>query len=753
MPKSSKKQKDKAADFSKAKLKLGKGKQQATNAVDTSFKARSIALPSQSIANDSSNNAPTTKRKLTFEDLLSHLKHYNANTRKDAIFGLRELFEEHPELLTVKLTALFSGCVRVIGDEDASVRKALLGFFQWLLPRIPKDDLLPHSPTLLLFTTSAQTHIFPEIRIDAIRFLDILLEYLPDVVVEGWSQGAAGHGRRVLEGYLGVLNAGTAFGQGSDTGPVQATSTASVILSPGSKLVVLRSLSTFLRHALSDPKHGTASLAHTPTWFLSPAFASTSSFEAFDSLIRPSFVTSGSSRNVRQWSEEVDYDVTDEDFVGTFPIATHPIGDSWTLQDLANLEMPVLEKSGNQGQSSTGINHLAKTLHPTLISVFLDSAPAVFSPSAGPPETELNMVLAAGEIARTLYGHLLQNGLENDHSFVASLKEDLSTFLTHMSPYFPFTPGGTLISRRDIKVEQSFQDLNLIYCELTSLLVLASPQQPSPQGEPQNPKTRANKNKKPATSNSANARITSLQVDRVKEYVIRLLHGEPPSGTGSGLPRPITAAAYTSLLPTIWALLNHSALEQEPSNGLLAAVVEHATKISSTSAVKRHSLDFLGRLVLLETESEYHGPFRIAWDSEEGQALAEWLLHLPKTLWELGANNLGATETILRLLLRLHQRNQLALHGAQFLRSLCSRLAPFFIITHPTRGKLPGPFTKLPPPTMSSPSAQRRLALDVAASFRPRPDGDDGGLTVAVHEVLGSTDDVDAERYWLSIMS
>lgn len=70
----------------------------------------------------------------------------------------------------------------------------------------------------------------------------------PDVVVDGWVDGNAGHGRRVLKGYLGVLNAGTAYGEGggmlsrltaqhaltlyADNGPVQATSTASVILSP-----------------------------------------------------------------------------------------------------------------------------------------------------------------------------------------------------------------------------------------------------------------------------------------------------------------------------------------------------------------------------------------------------------------------------------------------------------------------------------------------------------------------------------------
>lgn len=77
-----------------------------------------------------------------------------------------------------------------------------------------QEDLIPHAPVLLLFTTSAQTHIFPEIRIDAVKFLDLFLEHIPQVVVEGWTQSGLGHGRRVLEGYLGILNAGTTFGEG-----------------------------------------------------------------------------------------------------------------------------------------------------------------------------------------------------------------------------------------------------------------------------------------------------------------------------------------------------------------------------------------------------------------------------------------------------------------------------------------------------------------------------------------------------------
>lgn len=131
-----------------------------------------------------------------------------------------------------------------------------------------QDELIPHAPVLLLFATSAQTHIFPEIRIDAVRFLDIYLEYIPEVVTEGWMYtGSSSHGRRVLEGYLGILNAGTTFGEGggmfgfrcgfkllphigiyADTGPVQATSTASVVLSPA---VSCTQFHADLRHAFT----------------------------------------------------------------------------------------------------------------------------------------------------------------------------------------------------------------------------------------------------------------------------------------------------------------------------------------------------------------------------------------------------------------------------------------------------------------------------------------------------------------------
>ena len=81
--------------------------------------------------------------------------------------------------------------------------------------KLIKEQLRPHAPLLLLFTTSAQSHIFPEVRLDAVRCLDILLEVIPDVVTNGWADIPDSHGSRVLDGYMSLLNAGSRFNSSS----------------------------------------------------------------------------------------------------------------------------------------------------------------------------------------------------------------------------------------------------------------------------------------------------------------------------------------------------------------------------------------------------------------------------------------------------------------------------------------------------------------------------------------------------------
>ncbi|KAL1753301.1 hypothetical protein FB107DRAFT_264484 [Schizophyllum commune] len=674
MPKATKRKKEKAADFSKAKLKLGKGKQAPTNAVDTSFKARSIALPNQSIAVEKDGDAPTTKRRHTLDDLLAHLKHYNAGTRRDALMGLRELLNEHSELIVPSLTSLVNACVRVIADEDASVRKALLSFMSWLIHLIPVDLLAPHASVLILFASSAQTHIFPEIRVDAVRFINLFLEYVPDAMVTGWNQGTSQPGGRVLEGYLGILSAGTKFGD--NEGPMQATSTASVVLTPGSRLIILQSLSLFLKRAISlgastDPD---APGAPFPTWYLTSSFRDEDAHRKFDAALAPVLGTSGQSCRKRSWIPEADKEY--ETFVHDYPLLHASSAQGWSIQDLdeALKSVKKLSEDASSTIDVSFVTRLARTLHATLVATYLDYAPAVFAPTGTPSETELQLVMTVVEITRTLYGAIFQSDAASTSRHEASANE-LKTLLNYMSPYFPFTPA----SSKDLKLQKAFQDLNLYYCELASLIALAT-------GPDASSQTRRPKKKD----------TLSAQTERVRTYIIQLLHGEPVAG--QQLARALSPSAYTALLPTVWSLLN-----APEADGVLAALLDHAINVPSKTPLKLPTVAFVGRLVLLEYE---HGPTRVRGLEQQAN---DWIEALPRVLWEVGGTNPTLSEIITRILLRLAQRRPWARSEA-LLQSLRSKLAPFFVIAHPAKGRLPGPYAKLP-------AMHRHLVLEAVAAL------------------------------------
>lgn len=150
---------------------------------------------------------------------------------------------------------------------------------------------------------------------------------------------------------------------------------------------------------------------------------------------------------------------------------------------------------------------------------------------------------------------------------------------------------ATQMDSRGTQVEQAFQDLSVIYCELASLLVLVSYQSGTKDMHRRN-RIRAPCHK-PSSPLKSHFSFNS-RGDLVKSYVIRLLHGD--GGSGAQLSRPISAAVYTALLPTIWGLLNQR--QQEPSS-VLTATLDHAMKTSSGSAVKRLTIEFVGRLLLV----------------------------------------------------------------------------------------------------------------------------------------------------------
>ena len=147
-------------------------------------------------------------------------------------------------------------------------------------------------------------------------------------------------------------------------------------------------------------------------------------------------------------------------------------------------------------------------------------------------------------------------------------------------------------------MEEAFQSLNLIFCELASLLMLGDSSGQESHSYTGTDVGRAKSKHVPGRSD----RTVPVHIRRVQDYVVGLLRGESTvsSGVQPTLSRPISPTAYIALLPTIWALINSEgtdALDSEES--ILSAVIEHAIKVSSGSAIKRHTIEFVGRLILV----------------------------------------------------------------------------------------------------------------------------------------------------------
>ncbi|KAL9716171.1 rRNA processing protein [Leucoagaricus gongylophorus] len=678
MPKSAKKRKDKAADFTKAKLKLGKEKKAPANVIDTSFKARSIALPTQSITAPRDENVPTTRRNQTIDNLLAQLKHYSSSVKKEALLGLTELLKTYSILIRQNLTQVMNQLARMIGDEDAGVRKQLLTNFSWILPRISREDLIPHASTLILFTASAQTHIFPEIRIDAVRFLTLFLEYIPEPLLDGWTSMGSSYGKRILEGYLGNLNAGTKYG-GSE-GPAMATSTSSVILSPPSKLAILKSFSAFLRAGLSiqDSKENSRNPEEPLyAWFMSNSFSTPRAFKEFENLFASSTPSDTQSRRSEKWIH--DWTQPEE------PPQDHRFLDidvPWTIREVEDVTTtPGRLSEGSDIESSipTFLAHLARTLHPFLVSTILDCAPSTFSPDAKTSETETSMMLTVCQIASLLYGTILASA---EVVPTSSLLE-LEALLGYLTPYFPFTAS--------VKSAESFQVLNLIYCELTSFLALRS----------KSASMKSGRSLKPSN-------ILTMQVSMVSDYIIKLLRGQNTSITR--IPSSVTASVYLALLPSIWTVINDSYPELSSHvTDVLQALLEHASQTPSKSRTKHITIEFVARLFLLEAEVDYRGTFRAGSHHQARQLFEDWLIGLPQVLWETGTAEPMTTEVILRFLLRWLQRRTSLVHP-QVISPLALRLIPYFIFNHPVRGQLVGPYRNISPPL-------QQLCLNMVATL------------------------------------
>ncbi|KPV72298.1 uncharacterized protein RHOBADRAFT_56109 [Rhodotorula graminis WP1] len=788
---SSKHKKERKADFTKAKLKLGKGKAVAQNATNTSFAAKSIALPSQSLA-ATSKGAPVSRRNLTLPELLVHSRHYSVPVKREALHEIGQLVEQHPFLLSQHLLPLVTSLSHLVGDPSASVRAAVRTLLSTVADQLPHASFVSVSPAVVLFTLSALSSLDDPVRIDALSTLDLLLSHIPAELTRGFDPYRptvdvaedAPTGTKVVAALLGLLKIRSAA-LAAASGTFTAASAASD-LSPPARLAVLKTLARFLAaaerradSAADGPDGGGGGGGGDEPWFLAGAFDSPEAYADWLAGVQPRprvrvvpvvpAPASGSATSAAVEHFDAAFSALGAEQgvlgpVGLFGLLTPPASPAPTAAASTSTAVPA---NANGQQQPT----LLQLLHPTILSSFLDSAPTAFAPSlvavqaSGSSATlHADTVHAVLSVSRALFARELgvaagssvgagaAEGVQASARGKRDARKMLLALLGHAAPYFPFggdalvspAASGSAGSRAEAAAkEERWMELNLAFAELSSLLVLSTSASAAEErglrgGAKGKGKGKGKKAGKVAAAESSRDKVEDVVLERVQEWVVQALRGEltsPSHPLGLALP----ARAFSSLRPTLWSLLNQPSAAQ--AGDVFAAIVDYFARASAAGGgeAKKASGEFVAWAVLIHSCPSYLAPFSLSAlasqlaglspREQSANALSKWLAQLPRWLWELGTQREAETEMVVTTLLKLVQQAPKGLFPSTTLVGLAPTLGPFFHLSHPSRGSMPGPFTKL------SPSVQAR-ALDLAALLVGL-DGVDGEATKPLRGAVG----------------
>lgn len=157
-----------------------------------------------------------------------------------------------------------------------------------------------------------------------------------------------------------------------------------------------------------------------------------------------------------------------------------------------------------------------------------------------------------------------------------------------------------------VQFEQVYEEYNLIYCELTALLMIALKGESSRSG----PKRKARGGEGASSSTASTSKRKEAlrkQAAGISDFIMEKLRGGAGASSTSGVSSHISPAAYLTLLPTIWTLINNNTTlaapeeqrQQVQHNEMLQVALDHALKVSSKVAAKRLTVEFVSRLALV----------------------------------------------------------------------------------------------------------------------------------------------------------
>ncbi|KAF0890463.1 hypothetical protein E2562_002832 [Oryza meyeriana var. granulata] len=169
-------------DFKKYKHKVGRKLPPPKNATNTEIKSKAIVLPEQSMASERAGMA-VNKRGLTLRELLQQTGHYNANVRRAALNGIKDLVVKHPSELKLHKVAIVEKLQERICDTDKVVRESLFSILQsFIFPSLKEDNAISTRSTLFLLMANilnGMTHLSMDIQLMSFRFLELVVINFP----------------------------------------------------------------------------------------------------------------------------------------------------------------------------------------------------------------------------------------------------------------------------------------------------------------------------------------------------------------------------------------------------------------------------------------------------------------------------------------------------------------------------------------------------------------------------------------------
>lgn len=173
---SKRKKAQKQKDFVKPKLRVGKTAVKPANHTDTSFVAKAISLPGQSLNTKVATSKLEAKKQdeINLTHQLSLTKHHALSTRKEVIAYIEAHLPSNPSLYKQVMTTV----TPLMLDPSKGVRAALVLLLDACATK-QKALLELHVRSLVLYIHLAMTHIGPDIRNDATKFLALIVKHAP----------------------------------------------------------------------------------------------------------------------------------------------------------------------------------------------------------------------------------------------------------------------------------------------------------------------------------------------------------------------------------------------------------------------------------------------------------------------------------------------------------------------------------------------------------------------------------------------